>query len=124
MTFRKLGLVVAATFVVGAAAPALAQAQGAARPPPPAADDEFTAGLRRIGVLAGQAMECATGGAKEKILGETLIMGQQIANHFGINAAFNFTGAVGYGSGRPFDKADCAKATNGWAEVQQKYLPK
>ncbi len=123
MSFRMLSLVAAGALGLSLAGPVQAQTAGT-RPPPPAADDDFTAGLRRIGVLAGQAMECATDGAKAKILGETLNMGHEIANHFGINAAFNFTGAVGYGSGRPFDKADCAKATNGWADVQQKYLPR
>ncbi len=47
-----------------------------------------------------------------------------IAVHFGLRAAFNFVGALGYGSGHPFDKADCGQAIEGWKQIQAKYLGK
>jgi hypothetical protein len=47
-----------------------------------------------------------------------------IAVHFGLKAAFTFAGALGYGSGRPFDKASCGQAIEGWKEIQAKCLNK
>jgi hypothetical protein len=50
--------------------------------------------------------------------------GHQIAIHFGLRAAFNYAGAVGYGSGHAFDKANCAQSIDGWKAIQAKYLNK
>lgn len=108
-----------------AAAPAAA-AQSAARnaPTPPDADPAFLTGLRRIGVMAGQMVECSAQADRQANIAQAMDLADQIAVHFGLRAAFNFVGALGYGSGHPFDKADCPKAIDGWKQIQAKYLNK
>ena len=57
-------------------------------------------------------------------LGQAMELTNKIAIHFGLKAAFNYVGAVGFGSGHPFDKADCSRSAEGWKEIQAKYLSK
>jgi hypothetical protein len=89
-----------------------------------ATDDAFMTGLRRIGVMAGQAVECSADADKAAKIGEAMALANQIAIHFGLEAAFNYAGAVGYGSGHAFDKAGCTQSIDGWKAVQAKYLNK
>jgi hypothetical protein len=113
------------------AGPALAQkpstapavpAQGA--PTPPADNQAFLDGLRRVGVMAGQVVECSADKDKQDQISRAMDLANLIAIHFGLKAAFTFTGALGYGSGRPFDKATCSQAIEGWKQIQAKYLSK
>ena len=113
------------------AGPALAQNRSttpAARaqevPTPPADNPTFLDGLRRVGVMAGQVVECSTDSDKQDQISRAMELANLIAIHFGLKAAFTFTGALGYGSGRPFDKAACIQAIEGWKQIHAKYLNK
>lgn len=113
------------------AGPALAQnpsttpaASGQGVPTPPADNPSFLDGLRRVGVMAGQVVECSAAADRQEQISRAMELANLIAVHFGLKAAFTFTGALGYGSGRPFDKATCSQAIEGWKQVQTKYLNK
>jgi hypothetical protein len=93
-------------------------------PVPADADENFLKGLRRIGVMAGQVVECSPEAEKQAQISEAMDLANEIALHFGLRAAFNFVGALGYGSGHPFDKAGCAEAIDGWKQIRAKYLNK
>jgi hypothetical protein len=93
-------------------------------PPAPGADESFLTGLRRVGVMAGQVVECSADADRQAKIGQAMELANKIAIHFGLKAAFNYVGAVGWGSGHPFDKADCGKSAEGWKEIQAKYLSK
>lgn len=93
-------------------------------PAAPDADETFLTGLRRVGVMAGQVVECSAEADRQAKIGQAMELANKIAIHFGLKAAFNYVGAVGYGSGHPFDKADCGKSAEGWKEIQAKYLSK
>ena len=100
----------------------VAPAQGV--PTPPADNQSFLDGLRRVGVMAGQVVECSADADKQAQISRAMELANLIAVHFGLKAAFTFTGALGYGSGRPFDKATCNEAIEGWKQIQAKYLNK
>ena len=93
-------------------------------PAAPDTDETFLTGLRRVGVMAGQVVECSADADRQAKIGQAMELANKIAIHFGLKAAFNYVGAVGYGSGHPFDKADCGKSAEGWKEIQAKYLTK
>ena len=93
-------------------------------PKPADTDETFLTGLRRIGVMAGQVVECSTDSEKPAKIDEAMELADQIAIHFGLRAAFNYAGAVGYGSGHTFDKANCTQSIDGWKAIQAKYLNK
>jgi hypothetical protein len=93
-------------------------------PTPPADNPTFLDGLRRVGVMAGQVVECSADADKQDQISRAMELANLIAIHFGLKAAFTFTGALGYGSGRPFDKAGCGQAIDGWKQIQAKYLNK
>jgi hypothetical protein len=109
-----------------AGGPALPQGAPAAAPPAPASspggDQTFLLGLRRIGVVAGHAVTCAADKDKQAVIEKATDLGGELAMQFGLNAAFQFVGAVGYGTGRPFDMATCKDANAEWNRIQQKYL--
>jgi hypothetical protein len=114
----------------GASAPAAAAPPASPTAPvhkgitPPDADQEFLTGLRRIGVMAGQVVECSATADRQAQIAQAMELANQIAIHFGLRAAFSFVGALGYGSGHPFDKAGCTQAIDGWKQIQAKYLNK
>jgi hypothetical protein len=91
-------------------------------PAAPGADQSFLTGLRRVGVMAGQVVECSADADKQAKIAEAMELANKIAIYFGLKAAFNYVGAVGYGSGHAFDKAGCVESINGWKEIQNKYL--
>ncbi len=62
-------------------------------------------GLRRIGVMGGEVVQCAPAEDRKDEIADAMDLANLVALHFGLAAAFNFIGAVGYGSGKPFDKA-------------------
>jgi len=93
-------------------------------PKPADTSQDFLVGLRRIGVMAGQAVECSPDTEKQGKIAEAMDLANQIAIHFGLKAAFNYVGAVGYGSGHPFDKAGCAQSIAGWKDVLARYSSK
>jgi hypothetical protein len=125
---RAIGLALAYLMLAGTAlaqnpstTPA-APAQGV--PTPPADNQSFLDGLRRVGVMAGQVVECSSDAGRQEQISRAMDLANLIAIHFGLKAAFTFTGALGYGSGRPFDKATCGQAIEGWKQIQAKYLNK
>ena len=93
-------------------------------PTPPADNPTFLDGLRRVGVMAGQVVECSTDADKQAQISRAMELANLIAIHFGLKAAFTFAGALGYGSGHSFDKAGCSQAMDGWKQIQAKYLNK
>jgi hypothetical protein len=74
--------------------------------------------------MAGQVVECSSDADRQEQISRAMDLANLIAIHFGLKAAFTFTGALGYGSGRPFDKATCSHAIDGWKQIQAKYLNK
>jgi hypothetical protein len=109
-----------------AGGPALAQGAPANAPPASAAspggDQTFLLGLRRIGVVAGHAVACSADKDKQAVIEKATDLGGELAMQFGLNAAFQFVGAVGYGTGRPFDMATCKDVNAEWNRIQQKYF--
>ena len=63
-------------------------------------DQTFLLGLRRIGVMAGQVVECLAEADRSAKIDDAMELANQIAIHFGPRAAFNYAGAVGWGSGK------------------------
>jgi hypothetical protein len=74
--------------------------------------------------MAGQVVECSPDADKQNEISRAMELANLIVIHFGLKAAFTFTGALGYGSGHPFDKAACSQAIDGWKQIQAKYLNK
>jgi len=105
-----------------AQAPSAAPAENV--PTPPADNQTFLDGLRRVGVMAGQVVECSPDADRQAQISQAMDLANRIAIHFGLKAAFTFVGALGYGSGYPFDKAGCTQAIDGWKQVKAKYLSK
>jgi hypothetical protein len=100
------------------------QAAAQAAQKAPDTNEDFILGLRRVGVIAGQVVECAPEADRQKKISDAIDLANQIAIHFGLKSAFNYVGAVGYGSGHPFDKATCPQAVASWNEIQAKYANK
>src|ERR1700744_2495134 len=124
---QKSGIAIGACLVVLLAGGQVF-AQGAPPNAPPASsaspgdDQTFLLGLRRIGVVAGHAGACATDKDRQAVIERATDLGGELAMQFGLNAAFQFVGAVGYGTGRPFDMATCKDANAEWNRIQQKYF--
>jgi hypothetical protein len=72
--------------------------------------------------MGGQVYQCSTAAERDTVISQAMRLSNAIAMHFGLAAAFNFSAAVGYGSGKPFDKSGCPAAQSGWNEITQKYL--
>jgi len=131
MRSYQLRAAILALACLTSAGPALAQnpstspaAPAQEVPTPPADNPTFLDGLRRVGVMAGQVVECSADADKQDQISRAMELANQIAIHFGLKAAFTFAGALGYGSGHPFDKAGCSQAVDGWKQIQAKYLNK
>jgi hypothetical protein len=88
------------------------------------ADEEFMLGIRKVGVMVGQAFTCTGEEARGAIGEDALQLANQIATHFGLQAAFIFSGSFGYGTGHPFDTATCPATLANFKTLQQKYLGK
>jgi hypothetical protein len=122
---RASGIIaVACLTAVFAGGGAFAQGSPADAPPAssPGGDQTFLLGLRRIGVVAGHAVACAPDKDKQAVIERATDLAGELAMQFGLNAAFQFVGAVGYGTGRPFDMATCKDANTEWNRIQQKYF--
>ena len=88
------------------------------------ADEEFMLGIRKVGVMVGQAFACTGEEARGAIGEDALQLANQIATHFGLQAAFIFSGSFGYGTGHPFDTTTCPATLANFKTLQQKYLGK
>jgi hypothetical protein len=87
-------------------------------------DENFMLGLRRVGVMIGQVVECSSDTDRPVQIAKVMDLANKIAINFGLKSAFTFVGSVGYGSGHPFEKTECEQANNGWKDIQAKYLNK
>jgi hypothetical protein len=72
--------------------------------------------------VAGHVVVCASDNDKQAVIERATDLAGEIAMQFGLNAAFQFVGALGYGTGRPFDMATCKDANAEWNRIQQKYF--
>ena len=105
----------AATFAVPALA-ADAPKKGSA------ADEEFMTGLRKIGVMTGEAFTCSSKEEQPKVGQAVMDLATQVSMHFGLQAAFVFSGSFGYGIAHDFDHKACPQAIDDFKALKAKYL--
>ena len=87
-----------------------------------AADEEFMTGLRKIGVMTGEAFACSTKEEQPKVGQDVLDLATQVSLHFGLQAAFVFSGSFGYGTAHDFDRKGCPQALGDFKALKAKYL--
>jgi hypothetical protein len=128
MNLRRASFILLSGVGLMIAGPAFSQqapaTSPAAQPAPTAPDSDpaFMQGLRRVGVMAGEVIQCTDEADRKTPISDAMQLSNQIALHFGLAAAFNFSSAVGYGAGKPIDKTACPGAVSGWDGIKQKYL--
>ena len=86
------------------------------------ADDAFMAGIRKLGVMSGQAYACSKEEEKPQVGKGVIDLATQVSLHFGLQAAFIYSGSFGYGMGHDFDHAACPQAIGDFKALQAKYL--
>jgi hypothetical protein len=86
------------------------------------ADDAFMTGIRKLGVMSGEAYACSSDADKPQVGQGAIDLATQVSLHFGLQAAFIFSGSFGYGTGHDFDHAACAQAIADFKALQAKYL--
>ena len=85
-------------------------------------DEAFMTGIRKVGVMSGEAFACSSTADQPKI-GEAVIdLATQVSLHFGLQAAFVYSGSFGYGMGHEFDHKICQQAIEDFRALQAKYL--
>ena len=107
--------VLTATFVV----PALAD-DGAKKGSD--ADEAFMTGIRKLGVMSGQAYACSQESEQPRVGQGAIDLATQVSLHFGLQATFIYSGSFGYGMGHDFDHAVCSQAIADFKALQAKYL--
>lgn len=100
----------------------------AASPPvaPPEASSfnpAFLDGIRNYGFTVGYAYQCQDKQQRTIMGDQVLRLANLLVRYYGTEAAFMFTGAFGYGTGHPVDKAKCADYIAQWRESVKRYLP-
>ena len=86
------------------------------------ADEAFMTGIRKVGVMSGEAFACS-GAADQPKVGQGVIdLATQVSLHFGLQAAFVYSGSFGYGMGHQFDHGTCPQALEDFRALQAKYL--
>ena len=86
------------------------------------ADEAFMTGIRKVGVMSGEAFACS-GAADQPKVGQAVIdLATQVSLHFGLQAAFVYSGSFGYGMGHQFDHGTCPQALEDFRALQAKYL--
>jgi hypothetical protein len=88
------------------------------------ADPDFMTGVRKLGVMTGEAFTCAPEADRQGIGEDALSLANQIALHFGLQIAFIYSGAFGWGSGHDFDHKTCPETLANFKDTQHKYLNK
>ncbi len=88
------------------------------------ADEAFMTGIRKIGVMSGEAFTCSSEADRPKIGQAALDLATQVSLHFGLQAAFIYSGSVGFGMGHEFDHKTCPQAIEDFKVLQAKYLAK
>ena len=86
------------------------------------ADEAFITGIRKIGVMTGEAFVCSPQADQPKVGQSAIDLATQISLHFGLQSAFVFSGSFGYGMGHDFDHKTCPQALEDFKALQAKYL--
>jgi len=86
------------------------------------ADEAFMTGLRKIGVMSGQAFACSSETDQPKVGQAAIDLATQVGLHFGLHAAFVYSGSFGYGMGHDFDHKTCPQALEDFKGLKETYL--
>jgi hypothetical protein len=86
------------------------------------ADEAFMTGIRKLGVMSGEAYACSREEDKPQIGKGAVDLATQVSLHFGLQAAFIYSGSFGYGIAHDFDHATCPQAIEDFKALQAKYL--
>jgi hypothetical protein len=86
------------------------------------ADDAFMTGIRKLGVMSGEAYACSSDADKPQVGQGAIDLATQVSLHFGLVAAFTYSSSFGYGAGHDFDHANCPRAIADFKALQAKYL--
>ena len=86
------------------------------------ADAAFMTGIRKLGVMSGEAYACSGDADKPGIGQGALDLATQVSLHFGLQAAFIYSGSFGYGTAHDFDRKTCPQAIEDFKGLQAKYL--
>lgn len=86
------------------------------------ADDAFMTGIRKLGVMSGEAYVCSDEADKPKVGQAAIDLATQVSLHFGLQPAFIYSGSFGYGTGHDFDHKTCPQAIEDFKALQAKYL--
>lgn len=114
----------AAPAAPAAAATAPASTAPAPKDAAPGDDGSFLSGIRKVGVMSGEAYVCAADADRDQIGKSALDLATAIATHFGLRLAFIYSGAFGYGTGHSFDHATCPATLDSFHALEKKYLSK
>jgi hypothetical protein len=85
------------------------------------ADEAFMTGIRKLGVMSGEAYACSSEGDKPRVGQGAIDLATQVSLHFGLQVAFIYS-SFGYGAGHDFDHAACPQAIADFKALQAKYL--
>ena len=85
------------------------------------ADDAFMTGIRKLGVMTGEAYACSSEADQPQIGQGAIDLATQISLHFGLQAAFVYSGLFGYGTAHDFDRKNCSQAIADFKALQAKY---
>jgi hypothetical protein len=79
-------------------------------------------GIRKLGVMSGEAYACSREEDKPQIGKGAVDLATQVSLHFGLQAAFIYSGSFGYGIAHDFDHATCPQAIEDFKALPAKYL--
>jgi len=85
------------------------------------ADEAFITGIRKLGVMSGEAFACSNAAEQPRIGQGAIDLATQVSLHFGLQAAFIYSGSFGYGMGHDFDHKACPQALEDFRALQAKY---
>jgi hypothetical protein len=85
-------------------------------------DEAFMTGIRKLGVMSGEAFACSKEADQPQIGQAAIDLATQVSLHFGLQAAFVYSGSFGYGTGHDFDHKNCPQAIADFQGLQAKYL--
>ena len=86
------------------------------------ADEAFMTGIRKLGVMSGEAFACSAEADQPKVGQAAIDLATQVSLHFGLQPAFVYSGSFGYGMGHEFDRKTCPQALQDFKDLQTKYL--
>lgn len=86
------------------------------------ADEEFMTGIRKLGVMSGEAYACSNEADKPQVGQGAIDLATQVSLHFGLQVAFVYSGSFGYGIAHDFDRKTCSQVIADFKALQAKYL--